>query len=300
MTHQPDPQSLHSQLGYTPGYPPPRKSIALAITSLTLGIVGLLLSWVPIIGYVSFILGILGVVFGAIGIVKSHRLMSIIGTALSVVAIGVSVVAYASFIKTLNQAVDGYNAAAPSTEVEGEGYPAGGAEGLEQEVEANGEGPIAEVNSRGNIVKAIGDDAGIGGLQRGVDTAVWSIDGIETDVECTEPYQTSKPVNGHLTAVDLNLTTGDDWSTYTNGYGYVSGGYFTFIDSEGVTHSDLETIATYSCLSERETFNTGSLGADQTFKGKVVLDLPDTEGTLVFSPTWDGYMAMVGWEYPVG
>jgi hypothetical protein len=292
---------------------PAQKSNGWAITSLTLGIVGLLLSWIPIISYLAFALGILAVVFGGVGIFKSHRLMSIIGTALGVITIVVSIITYVSLVNDLNGVVDKVNAAtsgAQSDEVivtpapgyeepytgeeaEGEGYPTG-EEALQSDV------PIAEVNSRGNIVKGIGEDAGIGGLQRGTDTAVWSIDGIETDVECTEPYQSSGPINGHLAAVDLNLTTGDDWSSYTSGYGYVSGGYFTFIDSEGVTHSDLETIATYSCLSERETFNNGSLGADQTFKGKVVLDLPDTEGTLVFSPSWDGYMAMVGWEYPVG
>jgi hypothetical protein len=306
---------------FPPGYGQrAQKSNALGITSLTLGIVGLLLSWIPIISYLAFALGILGVVFGGIGIFKSHRLMSIIGTALGVITIVVSIITYVSLVNDLNGVVDKVNAAtsgAQSDEVivtpapgyeepytgeeaEGEGYPYGGEEGLQGEIDANADIPIAEVNSRGNIVKAIGEDAGVGGLQRGVDTAVWSVDEVETDISCTESYRPDKPQNGHLTAVDMNLSTGADFNDYTGGYGMLSGMDFEFIDSQGVTHDDIVSFATYGCLAPSETFNDGVLGSAQNYNGKIILDLPDTEGTLVFSPSWSYDFGSTGWEYPVG
>jgi hypothetical protein len=136
--------------GYGPGghiAGPPRKGNGLAITSLTLGIVGVLLSWIPIVGYLAFILGLLGVVFGVIGIFKSHRIMSIVGTALSVLALIFSTIAFVSFANSVDSAVDDYNAAVESAPAApsaptlttpedeartdgGDGYPSG-------EVEAN-------------------------------------------------------------------------------------------------------------------------------------------------------------------
>jgi hypothetical protein len=52
-------------------------------------------------------------------------------------------------------------------------------------------------------------------------------------------------------------------------------------------------------VSDSAAFPTGALGSGQTYEGKVILELPDTEGTLVFTPNFDGY-AGSGWEYPVG
>jgi len=278
--------------GWAP--PSPSKSNGLAIASLIVGVVALALAWIPIINYAAMVLGIIGLVLGGIGIFQSHRMMSIAGATLSLVAIVVSFAVFASFANSVDQAVDDYNSATsaipsdpaltdPDLGYEAEGYPTE---------------DLPETNGRGNIVKAIGEDAGVGGLERGVDTAVWSVDGIETDITCTEPYQSAQP-EGHLTAVDFNLSTGPDWDSYTGGYGYVSGGYFTFIDSQGVTHSELDGMPTYSCLSDRDMFNEGAIGAGQNYTGKIVLDLPDTTGTLVFTPSWDVYNTS-GWEYPVG
>ncbi|GAA4876844.1 DUF4190 domain-containing protein [Saccharopolyspora cebuensis] len=48
---------------------PPQKN-ALALTSMILGIIGVVLSFVPVIGMVSWVLGPLAVIFGIIGIRK--------------------------------------------------------------------------------------------------------------------------------------------------------------------------------------------------------------------------------------
>lgn len=66
----------------------------LAIASLVLGIIGIVLSFVPIINNAEFILGIIGLVLGIIGIVKTGRnsvrggrVLAIVGTILSILAI---------------------------------------------------------------------------------------------------------------------------------------------------------------------------------------------------------------------
>ena len=55
--------------GYGPGpnayqQPAPQKGSGLAITSLVLGLIGLMLSWIPIINYLAVILGLVGLVLG--------------------------------------------------------------------------------------------------------------------------------------------------------------------------------------------------------------------------------------------
>ncbi len=188
----------------------------------------------------------------------------------------------------------------PAEECVGYGCsPEQDAELNEGEAQANAEEAQPETNARGNIVKQLGEDAGVGGLERGVDTAVWTVDEVVTDVDCTEPYHSYQP-EGHLAAVDLRLSTGPDFADYTSGTATVSSYNFQFIDPAGVTHTTLGTIATYSCLSQSDMFPSAQLGSAQNYEGKVVLDLPATEGTLVFSPTWAGTFTNTGWEYRVG
>lgn len=125
-----------------------QNSNGLAIASLILGIVGLALAWIPIINYVAMVLGLIALVLGGIGIFKSHRMMSIAGGVLGLVAIVASFAVYAAFVNSVNTAVEEYNGAvaeAPSSdevivtpapgyeapyvpEAEGEGYPAPGNE----------------------------------------------------------------------------------------------------------------------------------------------------------------------------
>lgn len=80
------------------------KSAGLAITSLVLGLVGLFLSWIPIINYLAVILGVVGLVFGVIGIVKSSRGLSIAGSLLSLATIMISFVAFNAFMQDLQRA----------------------------------------------------------------------------------------------------------------------------------------------------------------------------------------------------
>jgi len=85
--------------------PAPEKGSGLAITSLVLGLIGLMLSWIPIINYLAVILGLVGLVLGVIGIWKSKRVMSIIGSILCALTIIISFVAFASFADSVDKSI---------------------------------------------------------------------------------------------------------------------------------------------------------------------------------------------------
>ena len=102
--------------GYTQGgyvQAPEKNSNGLAIGSLILGIVGLALSWIPIINYIAVVLGIIGLVLGGIGIFKSNRLMSIAGAVVSLIAIVASFMVFASFANAVDDAVNDVEQSTP-------------------------------------------------------------------------------------------------------------------------------------------------------------------------------------------
>ncbi|PRZ05210.1 hypothetical protein BCE75_108192 [Isoptericola sp. CG 20/1183] len=84
---------------YGPQQPrPAAERRGLAITALVLGIVALLGCWIPFLNIGSAVVGIVGVVLGIVAIVKASRgtvggkVMAIVGTALSALAIALSIV----------------------------------------------------------------------------------------------------------------------------------------------------------------------------------------------------------------
>lgn len=64
-----------------PSYPPPARSEGngMGIASLVLGILSILLGWIPIIGMVSWILAPLGLIFGFIALRKTSKGLAIGG-----------------------------------------------------------------------------------------------------------------------------------------------------------------------------------------------------------------------------
>lgn len=87
--------------------PPRQKGSGLAVSSLVLGILGLVFSLIPIINILGIILGIIGLVLGVVGIFKSSRTMAIIGSALSLLAIIVSVAITGAFASAVDEGVNG-------------------------------------------------------------------------------------------------------------------------------------------------------------------------------------------------
>ncbi|WP_026924054.1 DUF4190 domain-containing protein [Glycomyces arizonensis] len=103
MAYTPDP-AAHEQ----------KRSNGFAVTALVLGIIALVLAFIPIVNIVSFFLAALAIIFGIIGLVASGRRhsgkgMSITGIVLGVVALAVAILMYVLV----------YNAAEDACEDEG-------------------------------------------------------------------------------------------------------------------------------------------------------------------------------------
>lgn len=150
-------------------------------------------------------------------------------------------------------------------------------------------GPVD--NERGNIVKVLGEGGGFGSPAAPI--LAFAVDAI-APAECSSDWEKygSEPENGHLMAVDFRMSTAAA-PVYDLKYFTVSALDFKYIDTNGITHSDLGTVSTYSCLDSNESFTSDSLSPASKYVGKIVLDLPAESGTLVYAPSiTDG-----GWEW---
>lgn len=295
MTQQP--YAMQPPPGAHPWSPPPQppqdKGAGLAIASLVLGIIAVLLSWIPIVNYLAVILGVVGLVLGVIGIFKSRRTMSIVGAVLSFLAIVVSIIAFASFATSVEDAVDDINSSLGTSTQTDDGLE-GGDVALDAEAEANADAGDPGTNDRGNIVAALGDEGSITSSD-GEDLLTFVVDSITVDPSCTSDWQeygTPVEPGRHLAAVALHVTTtaavtDDDYLT-------LSDYDFKFIGADGITVDSLGGMATYGCLDDSEAFTSDVLGPGQMYAGSIILDLPAASGTLVLDPSWG---QSGGWEY---
>ena len=155
------------------------------------------------------------------------------------------------------------------------------------EPEPEPEGPL--LNERGNIEKVLGEEGGIANFE-GTPLVTFAVDAIKP-VECTEEYYDYEPENGRIIAVDMRVATAPELGSE---YFSVSGFEFSYIGENGVTVSNLSTIATYSCLPEKELLISGQMTPGSQYVGKVLLDVPAETGTLVYRPM---SVADNGWEW---
>lgn len=104
-------QSWHAEKGTS----------GIAITALVLGIISLVLSWIPIVNNAAAVLGVIGLIFGVIGIVKTGRNgrkkgrgLAVAGTVLSVLSIVISLGMQAAFSNAIDKAASAGGEAATS------------------------------------------------------------------------------------------------------------------------------------------------------------------------------------------
>lgn len=97
---------------YTPQPAPVQPRNGMGTAALVLGILGLLLAWIPIIGFIGFILGALAIALGIIGIVRAGKgratnlVVAGIGTGLGVVAVILSTVVFGLFATAVNEQIN--------------------------------------------------------------------------------------------------------------------------------------------------------------------------------------------------
>lgn len=150
---------------------------------------------------------------------------------------------------------------------------------------------------RGNLIKEIGQGAGIHNPDTKDQWAAFVVHGIEVDPVCTALYSSDYPSeNGHLLALDVSIETfpelaESDWPTFgLNPYS------MKIVAPNGTTsNAQLGTMATYNCFDDSMVVPSGDLGPAEKVTGKIVLDSEVPAGTLVIT---DG--GVIGWEYEFG
>lgn len=158
------------------------------------------------------------------------------------------------------------------------------------------ETPGPERSDRGAIVTALGQEGTLTDLAIDQEVVTFAVDAIGP-AECKADYAEygSPPVNGNLIALDLRVATAPELAQSTWGsYFTISPGDFQFVDSDGITHSELWTAATFSCLADSDKFTSDPLTPGSQYIGKIVLDLPDANGTLIYRPVM---VSGGGWEW---
>ncbi|MGY2065306.1 DUF4190 domain-containing protein [Blastococcus sp. SYSU DS0619] len=103
-------QAPYQQYGPPPAYyPPPKKGNGLAIASMVLGIIALLLSWVPIINNVAAVVAVVGLALGIPALLRARRGthggmgMAITGLVTSVLAVVVVIATQAFYSEVIDE-----------------------------------------------------------------------------------------------------------------------------------------------------------------------------------------------------
>lgn len=134
----------------------PKKGVGLAVSSLVLGIIATIFSFIPIIGIIAFFLAIPALLLGIIALVSktTSKGLAVAGTVLSIVAIGIAGIftaLTAAFVKNVDESMNKTstvkyvltsNAPAKATYWKGDGTSNENFTGtLEREIEVKG--PVA-------------------------------------------------------------------------------------------------------------------------------------------------------------
>lgn len=149
------------------------------------------------------------------------------------------------------------------------------------------------INDRGNLVKVVGQLAGIRD-EDGNALAQFTLTDIQSDFECTSEY--SEPSeNGHYLALTFDVETfkelaDDEWfNTFT-----MNEMEFTVFDTDGKREND-STGNAWMCLADNDRLPS-EIGPSEKVTGMVVLDTAIKEGSVVFS-TYGSDGAVHGWEW---
>lgn len=165
--------------------------------------------------------------------------------------------------------------------------------GQDKKEEKKSETAEPEKSVRGNLVKRISDKAALLSSKNGSEIATWTLTAITPDIQCDAPY--AQPAqNGHFLAFDFDVTTASNF-TEVNGIPLTlgAGGQWKYYLADGTLwNGDPISFNSSTCLNDTETLPS-NIGNATNASGKVLFDLPTTDGILVFSD--DG--GITGWEY---
>lgn len=149
---------------------------------------------------------------------------------------------------------------------------------------------------RGNLIGEVGEVATINPTSDPeLDLVTFSITEIVPDLVCTAPYA-EPPQNGHYVglSMDVATATNPEFTEHLYGNLFIASHSSKYVTAAGTTANDAVGNS-YMCLDETQTLPS-DIGPGEQVTGMVVLDLPATDGTVVFEEmstgqTWE-------WEMP--
>lgn len=147
------------------------------------------------------------------------------------------------------------------------------------------------MNSRGNLVKELGQLAGTTGMvDDDLTTSRFAVTDIVLDPECTSGFSDA-PQNGHYLGIHLNIETTPELADEAFPWVSFSSYDWQAYDAEGKRLNDPNGNA-WSCFDSTQTLPV-QIGPGQSVSGWIVLDVAAPTGSVVLamggSPT--------GWEW---
>ncbi|HEY8721802.1 hypothetical protein [Pengzhenrongella sp.] len=146
---------------------------------------------------------------------------------------------------------------------------------------------VTKTNARGNLVKAVGQLAGMSDSADGSSpiTVEFKITAIDPNFVCTSEYA-DKPANGRFVALTLDVTTTPGLAQ--NEIPEVSFNPYDFkvFSPEGTRENDSVGNG-FSCLKKSEAL-PDTIGPGEHAVGKIVLDTANASGSVVYGPSGGG------------
>ena len=148
-------------------------------------------------------------------------------------------------------------------------------------------------STRGNLIKELKEPAGQTDQITKKQVVNFTIDAITVDAPCKGQYP-QPAENGHFVTLAVTAETTPDLAESSYPKFDVSAHNFQFIGKSGTTYNgSLATTPTYMCQADDEKFPMNGMGPGEKVSAKVLVDVPETHGILVFKPLG----ALAGWEY---
>lgn len=146
---------------------------------------------------------------------------------------------------------------------------------------------------RGNLIKTVGQPAGQTDPVTKKQVVNFTINSITVDPPCTGPY--AQPAEkGHFVILDASIETFPELAEVSYPKFDLSPHSFQFVGANGTTYNgNLTSGASYGCLPENEVLPINGVGPAERVTGKIILDVPETTGTLVFKSMG----GLSGWEW---
>lgn len=149
-------------------------------------------------------------------------------------------------------------------------------------------------SARGNIIKKFGQPAGRFNPENNKQLVNFTINSAAIDPPCTGPAP-QPAENGHFVILDAIIETLPELAEAQIPQFDLSPHNFKFVGANGTTYNgSLTSGASYGCLPDNEILPINGVGPAEKVTGKIVLDVPETTGTLVFKPMGGSGS---GWEW---